>query len=150
MKTLAPWQLAYLTEVDHRDHEALIAIEIDSGDVIAVGRFVREPGSSQAEAAVTVVDEWQGRGLGTALTRILAGRAAEEGIDKFTALLLAGNEDMVGLLKGVGELEVTGREGEAIQVDVPLSPQVARDPALRSVLRAVASTGGDVARPPGR
>jgi GNAT superfamily N-acetyltransferase len=149
METLTTSQLAYLTEVDHRDHEALIAFDLSNGDVVGVGRYVRES-PDRAEAAVTVADDWQGKGLGTALTRVLAGRAVEEGITCFTALLLAENKEMVGLLAGVGEVEVTAREGEAIQVLVPLAPEVVKDPALRSVLRAVAATDGGLARTPGR
>ena len=37
---LAPRQLAYLTEVDHRDHEALVALD-DGGVVIGVARYIR-------------------------------------------------------------------------------------------------------------
>jgi GNAT superfamily N-acetyltransferase len=149
MERLSSSQLAYLTEVDHRDHEALIAYDMATSDAVGVGRYVREAGGDRAEAAVTVVDDWQGRGLGTALTRILAGRAVENGIGCFTALLLADNREMVGLLAGVGEVEVRAREGEAILVEVPLGPEVVKDPALRSVLRAVASTGGGLAKAPG-
>lgn len=147
METLTSSQLAYLTEVDHHDHEALVACDAD-GSIVAVGRYVREPGSDRSEAAVTVADDWQGKGLGTALTRLLAARAVEEGIHVFTAMLLARNADMRGLLEAVGDVEVTAREGEVIEVEVPLADEVAQDPALRSVLRAVAATGGEVARPP--
>jgi protein lysine acetyltransferase len=66
--------LAYLTEVDHQDHEALIAFDSRSGDAVAMARSARTEGTS-AEAAVTVGDGWQGRGLGTGLTSLLAGRA---------------------------------------------------------------------------
>ena len=149
MEKLTSSQLAYLTEVDHRDHEALVAFDLADGDLVGVGRYVRRAEDpTSAAAAVTVADDWQGRGLGTALTRLLAGRALEEGITSLTALLLADNAEMVGLLKGVGELDVKAREGEAIQVEVPLAPEVVKDPALRSVLRAVAASGG-MARPPG-
>lgn len=149
METLTRSQLAYLTEVDHRDHEALIAYEMATSDAIGVGRYVREAGTDEAEAAVTVADSWQGLGLGTALTRILAGRAVEEGISRFTALLLADNAEMIGLLEGVGHVHVTDREGETLQVVVPLAPDLVQDPALRSVLRAVAATDGRLASAPG-
>jgi len=67
--------LRYLTEVDHHDHEALIGIAHDCSGV-GVARFVRsEEDPELAEAAVTVVDDWQGRGLGTALLVLLAERA---------------------------------------------------------------------------
>ena len=149
METLTSSQLAYLTEVDHHDHEALIAFDLSTRNAVGVGRYVREGDGDRAEAAVTVADDWQGKGLGTALTRVLGGRAVEEGISCFTALLLAENKEMVGLLTGFGHVEVTAREGEAIRVEVPLAPEVVKDPALRSVLRAVAATDGRLASMPG-
>ena len=127
----------------------MIALDLATpGNLVGVGRYVRED-DEHAEAAVTVADDWQGKGLGTALTRILAGRAAEEGIRTFTALLLAENDEMVGLLEGIGEVRVSDRAGEAIEVDVPLYSEVAEDPALRSVLRAVAGQPIELARAPG-
>jgi RimJ/RimL family protein N-acetyltransferase len=122
MERLSPTMLTYLTEVDHRDHEALIAFDQRSGDAIGVARYVRTEGAS-AEAAVTVLDDWQGRGLGTGLTSLLAERALDEGIDRFTAVLLAENKEMIGLLESVGQVEVTGREGGTLSVEVPLEPQ---------------------------
>ena len=38
IKRLTQSDLAYLTEVDHRDHEALIALDPDTGDAIAVAK----------------------------------------------------------------------------------------------------------------
>jgi GNAT superfamily N-acetyltransferase len=150
MNRLSEGQLSYLTEVDHHDHEAIIAFDLATpGEVVGVGRYVRDGSGAGAEAAVTVADDWQGRGLGMALTRVLAGRATEEGIDTFTALLLADNDAMIGLLEGIGSIRVLGREGDTVSVEVPLAAEVAGDPALRSVLRAVASTPIDLARPPG-
>jgi RimJ/RimL family protein N-acetyltransferase len=122
MERLSPTMLAYLTEVDHRDHVALIAFDRDSGNAVGVARYVRTDGSS-AEAAVTVVDEWQGRGLGTGLTSLLAERALEEGIDRFTAVLLAENDEMLALLESLGEVKITGREAGILNVDVPLEPE---------------------------
>jgi RimJ/RimL family protein N-acetyltransferase len=149
MERLTKSQLEYLTDVDHHNHEALIALDLATpGEVVGVGRYVRDGDSDRAEAAVTVVDDWQGRGLGTALTRILAGRAAEVGINTFTAVLLAANTEMTALLADLGPVRVTGREGDVVEVDVPLEPEVTGDPALRSVLRAVAATPIDLARVP--
>lgn len=151
IERLTTSQLEYLTDVDHRDHEAMIAFDPGHpGEVVAVGRFVRDDDTHRAEAAVTVADDWQGRGLGMALTRILAGRAREEGIDCFTALLLADNEEMAGLLEDVGEVQVTEREGGTVSVDVPLDSDVTGDPALRRVLRTVAARPSvDLASVPG-
>jgi hypothetical protein len=56
---------------------------------------------------------------------------------------------MTALLGEMGPVDVTDRDGDTVEVDVPLSPEVTGDPALRSVLRAVASTPIDLAKPPG-
>jgi RimJ/RimL family protein N-acetyltransferase len=122
MERLSPTMLAYLTEVDHHDHEALVAFDVGSGEVVGVARYVRDAGTT-AEAAVTVGDDWQGRGLGTALTSLLAGRALDEGIDRFTALLLAENKEMIALLESVGHVTVTGRDSGTLQVEVPLEAE---------------------------
>jgi RimJ/RimL family protein N-acetyltransferase len=152
MKRLTPTMLAYLTEVDHHDHEALVAFDDHSGDGVGVARYVRIDGST-AEAAVTVVDDWQGRGLGTALTSMLAERALEEGIDRFTAVLLAENHDMIDLLESLGQVNVSERQGETLTVDVPLE---ARRPGagkglyalLRAARRVAVATSRSIAGNP--
>jgi hypothetical protein len=61
---LTPTMLAYLTEVDHIDHEATIAIDPSSGHALGVARYVRlREDPEEAEVAFAVVDDWHGRGL---------------------------------------------------------------------------------------
>jgi acetyltransferase len=86
-------ELRYLTEVDQRDHVALVAVREAEPDRIAgVARCVRvAPGASTAEFAIVIGDEVQGLGLGTALTRALAEAAAAVGIERFSATALADN-----------------------------------------------------------
>jgi GNAT superfamily N-acetyltransferase len=88
-----------------------------------------------AEAAVVIADEWQGRGLGTALVKRLAERAREEGITAFTATVLTSNRHMLDVFARVGEVRVTGREGptEEVEVMLPTEPE-----PLREALRATA------------
>ena len=87
-------ELRYLTEVDGRDHVALVA-EQPSGPsrrLIAVARFVRTADDPHAaEVAITVGDDWQGRGLGSMLSEQLAGEARRLGIRRFTATMAADN-----------------------------------------------------------
>jgi RimJ/RimL family protein N-acetyltransferase len=87
-------ELRYLTEVDGRDHVALVA-EHPSGPVrrlIAVARFVRlAEDPHAAEVAITVADDWQGRGLGSMLSEQLAAEARRLGIRRFTATMAADN-----------------------------------------------------------
>jgi RimJ/RimL family protein N-acetyltransferase len=114
-------ELRYLLEVDHRNHEALLAVDEDSGEAVGVARLVRLPDKTDvAEAAVIVVDPWQGRGLGKALSRLLAERARELGVTRFEALLLVENEPMMALLESLGPVRTLSREGAAIAVEVVL------------------------------
>ena len=70
---LSEQSLGYFTDVDHRDHEALVAVVPGSGQLVGVARYIRIPGQpDQAEVAITVLDSWQRRGLGTVLLRELA------------------------------------------------------------------------------
>jgi GNAT superfamily N-acetyltransferase len=99
LNRLSTTDLSYLTEVDHHDHEALIAFDPGSDQTIGVARFVRSDDPAVAEVAVTVADDWQGRGVATALLEQLVGRAREEGIERFLALILEDNEAAVQLFQ---------------------------------------------------
>ena len=75
---LSPSELRYLTEVDGRDHVALVAVAPRTPPTAwsGVGRFVRlAEAPDTAEFAIVVADDWQGRGLGRALAERLAAAA---------------------------------------------------------------------------
>jgi RimJ/RimL family protein N-acetyltransferase len=98
-QALSPAELRYFTRVDHHDHEALGALDHSDGRGVAIARYIRHPAEPDAaEIALTVVDDWQRRGLGTELLARLADRACQEGIRRFTALVSADNTAMSGLL----------------------------------------------------
>ncbi len=92
---LSAAELAYLVDVDHKDHEAIIAIDPSSGEMLGVARYIRSKHDPQAaevaEVAVTVADDWQRRGLGRALLHRLTYRARREGVRRFSALVQADN-----------------------------------------------------------
>lgn len=121
-KQLSPAELRYLTEIDHHDHEALGAVDRASGRGVGVARYARSAGDTgAAEIAVTIVDEWQCRGLGTELLAQLAERAREEGICRFTALVGAGNVAMTRLVRTTGGYLVR-RDSAALLYEIPLAP----------------------------
>jgi RimJ/RimL family protein N-acetyltransferase len=86
-------ELRYLTEVDHVDHYALVAVLADDPATMAgVGRWVRDrEHPDAAEVAVVVGDCHQRQGLGTALGTALADGARALGIARFTAVMLPEN-----------------------------------------------------------
>jgi RimJ/RimL family protein N-acetyltransferase len=117
-------ELRYLLEVDHHDHEALVAVDAGTQAGIGVARYVRSdiaPGS--AEVAVAVVDEWQGQGVGGRLTGALADRAREEGITSFTALMLAENTAVRRLLEDIGRVRDVQSDAGTVELTVELPEQ---------------------------
>src|SRR5215208_732410 len=135
---LSASQLRYLTEVDHHDHEALVAVQPETGHGIGVARFVRSPADRElAEVAVAVADSWQGRGVATALLDHLTERARDEGIHRFSAEILAENQPMLELIDEVGQVTIKHRDHGSVEVEVEL-PAEGIGAALRETLRAAA------------
>jgi RimJ/RimL family protein N-acetyltransferase len=133
--------LAFFTDLDHEEHEALGAIDPVTGDGLGVARYVRDPRRPDtAEAAVSVIDSWQGRGLGGALLERLTARACQNGIRRFTAELRADNRAMLRLFEHLGRTDVRRDDGD-LELDVDLRTDSPGD--LASVLRGAAA--GDVA-----
>ena len=139
MPSLSEKDLDYLTNVDHHDHEALVALDDPDGQIIGVARFVRTaPG--EAEPAIVVADDWQGRGLGRQLMTALADRAQEEGVRRFRAPVLAENQAAMRVLASLGE-HWERRDGSEVEVAVDLTPTRAGRPALMRLLRTAAEGG---------
>jgi RimJ/RimL family protein N-acetyltransferase len=112
-------------EVDHQDHEALVAVPLLSSEIVGECRFIRRADQpDSADAGVTVVDAWQGRGLGSALLTRLSERALELGIEYFTAEILAENRTMLALLPSLGRVE-TEQLGPVVtaRVEIAEPPQ---------------------------
>lgn len=98
-------QLRFLTELDHHGHEAIGAEHPESGQGIGVARYVRSPADrTVAEVAVTVTDDWQGTGVGTALLDALAARGRAEDVTAFTAEILTENRAMSALSATLGSV----------------------------------------------
>lgn len=134
---LSEEDLRYLTEVDHRRHEAVIAIEPDSGTGLGVARYVLVPGDREsAEVSVAVVDDWQGRGIGTELMTRLNQRAREQGVRRYTALVSPDNELMIGLLAEAGAERRPGEDSN-LEFALPI-PSNGLGERLRDALRGAA------------
>jgi RimJ/RimL family protein N-acetyltransferase len=120
---LSPADLRYLTNLDHHDHEAIGALSVTDRRGVGIARYIRDSHDRQAaELAVTVVDAWQGRGLGTQLVTRLTERARSAGIRRFTALLAVDNHAMLALLQTInGELEMVGHEFDIAEYQIALT-----------------------------
>ena len=136
MPKLSDEQLSYLIDVDHHDHEALVAIDPTTDQGIGVARFVRV-NHDVAECAVVVADDWQSRGVATALMDRLVERAREEGVERFTAIVLAENAEALRLLQRLGDVE-EHRVGSQVELDIALPAPPQRSPQIKLVLEAAA------------
>jgi GNAT superfamily N-acetyltransferase len=122
-------EVEYFTNVDQRSRVALGAFA--DGDLVAVGRYDRLPGTSDAEVACVVTDAWQHRGLGTVLLARLVEVARRSGVRRFVADTLLSNSRMLRLLSEISPMRTAavGSGLTRVQVDLP-SP---RDTTLRCV-----------------
>lgn len=136
-KALSLRELEFFTELDHADHEAIGALDPFTGEGLAVARYMRlKDDPRRAEAAVVVIDAWQGKGLGSLLLDRLVKRARAQGIERFCASLFTDNGAMLALFQRIGEVEVVDHEGSRMQIGVSL--RVGDESALREALRAAA------------
>lgn len=121
LTTLTDEQLEYLTEVDYDDHFAWVAEDADTGVGVGIARYVRLPDApDEAEAAVAVVDDYQGRGIGRLLLQRLADTARAHGINRFRAYVSPENATLLEALARRDAKLVD--EGDVIRVEVPLEP----------------------------
>jgi len=132
-KTLSAAELRYLTDVDHHDHEALAALDRAGRYGVGIARYIRDADDPQvAEIAITIIDDWHGRGLGTELLARLSDRARCEGIRRFTALTDAENAAVAALLRNVGARLIGHGRGTA-EYEITLTSGRARGPEASQV-----------------
>jgi GNAT superfamily N-acetyltransferase len=138
MPRLGETTVRRLTDIDHHDREAMIALDEQGTEALGVARYVRDPERPEAaEVAVTVVDDWQGRGLGTLLLEVISARAREQGVRTFTAWMLAQNQEMMDLFQHLGAVQVVDREAGTVEIEVAL-PAAGVAPELSELLRLAA------------
>jgi RimJ/RimL family protein N-acetyltransferase len=119
---LSSGQLDYLTDIDHVHHEALIAVDPETGQSFGTARYVRDDDRPEsAEFAVGVGDQWMRIGLGTALLGALVQRAQEAGITRFTGLIHPENTAIKRLVEkviGPYRTRVAGPDGVELTVEM--------------------------------
>jgi RimJ/RimL family protein N-acetyltransferase len=116
--------LAHLVEdVDGVNHVALVCVALPEGGAerpVGVGRLIRYADDrTAADIAVTVLDEWQGRGVATALTSALLARRPP-GVTQLRTVTAADNVASLAMLAAAGPL-TTRIEHGAVEVRVHLA-----------------------------
>jgi GNAT superfamily N-acetyltransferase len=125
---LSEAMLTALTTAD-RDHFALLALacEGDHEALAGVARYVRLAEPDSAELALTVVDAYQGRGIGHLLLDALVLEAVQAGVTRFQGEILGENLAIRAVLGAAGAtLRLNDHGSVGFTLDLP-----ARARALR-------------------
>jgi acetyltransferase len=104
LKILPKDMLARFTQIDYSKDMALVAFGLPGSDekIIAVARFMNDPGGTDHQFAIVVGDEWQGKGVGRVLMENLIMIAKERKIKMMKGIVLAENRHMLALARKLG------------------------------------------------
>ena len=115
-KELTDKEVLYLTHPDFINHFAYGIEKIENNKRLPFGvaRFVRDPDNyHRAECAITLIDEFQGQGLGSILFEVLVNAAIEADIQELYGQALADNTAIFNLMRKFGEFSVIVEKGIA-------------------------------------
>jgi GNAT superfamily N-acetyltransferase len=141
--------LAFLTAVDGVDHRAFGALVDEAAGPVGAGvvRWVRITADPVvADFAVTVIDDYQGRGLGGLLLDVAVLDACAHGVERFEGLVLGENISSRRMLaRGGATLRPDG--GGVLAYTLPLRPRVEllADSPLPALIAARSRRAGLVA-----
>ena len=123
VRRLTDAQLIHLTDIDSVNR-AIVAAHIDEGDHqrgVGLARYARLEERSTAEFAVTVLDAYQGKGIGSSLLEHLRHVAFGNGIDILQGFVLRNNYLMIHILEGLNASRRLEADG-SLRYDLETSP----------------------------
>jgi ribosomal protein S18 acetylase RimI-like enzyme len=113
---------AFFMDIDFKNHVAIVALAEEAGRkmVVGGGRYiVFEPG--RAEMAFVVIDNWQGRGVGSIMMRHLVKIARDAGLQELTAEVLPENAAMIKVFGKFGFSPASRRDPQVIHLALKLA-----------------------------
>ncbi len=113
-------EIEHLTSVDYIDRLALV-VE-DRGELVGVARYDRYPGTTEAEVAFVIRDDYQHLGLGHRLLANLAAAAWALGITAFRAETLCRNREMMSVFRHSGFPMTTSVSAGEFSVRLAIEP----------------------------
>ena len=116
---LASGELEHLTKLDYKDRFAYVVLD-DEDELVAVGRYDRIEGTSEAEIAFVVIDHYQHHGIGILLLWHLARAARPNGITHFVAETQADNRGMLGVFRDSGYPISSTIDSEIVSLRFPI------------------------------
>lgn len=126
-RELSELDLHRLTAMDGWNQYALGVCTGGSGtplEGVGVARFARtSENSTTAEMAITIVDAYQGRGIGKALVGRLVDAATARGIRHLHAIVLPDNAAIIGLLQRYAPWARWRHDGDNLMAVIPLASE---------------------------
>jgi acetyltransferase len=115
--------LIRFTQIDYEREMAFIATNSATGELAGVGRMIADPDHEQAEFALLVRTDLQGRGLGRTLLSHLLAFGLADGLQEVNGVVLEENEKMIGVCRQMGfEISARAREPGLVEVKLRLQP----------------------------
>ena len=102
---LSQEMLIRLTQIDYHNEMALVAMRLVDGvekEQIGVARYAINVDKKSCEFALTVADDWQGRGVGQQLMKDLMAVARTRDLETIEGQVLANNKRMLRLMGTLG------------------------------------------------
>jgi acetyl coenzyme A synthetase (ADP forming)-like protein len=122
--TLKPSLVEPFLEPDWLERGALVGtLTVDGVEkIVALANYARLRNPKVAEAAFTVADEHQGRGIGTRMLEQLAERAAAAGIERFVTEVMADNAQMLRVIEHAGFEISRALDHGTFEITFPIEP----------------------------
>lgn len=120
LRELDPRFAQRLANVDFVTRAAYVVTFPDEDDILAVGRYEGMTNAT-AELAFVVADDLQGQGIATHLLQHLVALGRANGLERFTAMVLPENPDMLDVFRGSGLPMRVTHGGEAYRVELRLN-----------------------------
>jgi acetyltransferase len=119
-----------LVQICFSDYDREIALVVETTEaasdqlkIIAVARLMKAYGANEAEVAIVVSDDWQGKGLGTKLLSDLVAIGRAEGLERIGGYILPENYVMQRICRKLGFGLQYNRFEDAIEVQIELRSQ---------------------------
>ena len=120
---LSEKEVDYLLQTDKKNHVALCAYHTKNGEDIGIGvtRYIRSlKNPTIAEVAITIVDEFQGMGIGKLLIQEVMDYAIKDGIKKFIANAYYFNNMILNIISKY-PYEITSSNDGILSIEIDLT-----------------------------
>lgn len=131
----SPALVDYLLDLDYVEHFAWVALDRTGRRGLAAARYVLDH-AGDAEVALTVIDEFQGRGLGTLMLGAVGVAANEAGVPRLVAHVMEDNVAMRSVFAKAGAVSRFDEPGVLLVTLDPLAAAQLLPSGLRSELAA--------------